>query len=228
MMGHLTPRDRRPPRPSARWHLRLPRALAAAVLGAACVAVLTLGPHSPRSFHLHGPTGMAIFIAITTALSAGMFPFPLTAAAAGLLFGTVLGTGAAVVSTTLGALAALAITRSCVGPGLTDRARGRAGRILRFVDRRGFVAVLYLRIVPGLPRGVLNFVLGLTSVSAGSFATATALGSAPRAFAYASLGASDGLSDLTSTTNVVALAALVLLALGPPVIDRAATRYRTR
>ena len=46
----------------------------------------------------------------------------------------------------------------------------------------------------------------------GTFVAATALGSAPRAFAYTALGGS--LSDLTSPYAIVAGAVLVLMAVG--------------
>ena len=62
------------------------------------------------------------------------------------------------------------------------------------IARRGFVAVLYARIAPGMPFTLVNYASGLTAVRLLVFAAATALGAAPRAFAYAALGGS--LDDL--------------------------------
>ena len=60
------------------------------------------------------------------------------------------------------------------------------------MSRRGFVSVLYARIVPGVPYTLVNYAAGLTRIPLAVFAAATALGAAPRAFAYTALGGSLG------------------------------------
>ena len=53
--------------------------------------------------------------------------------------------------------------------------------------------MLYARIAPGMPYTLVNYAAGLTRDPArASFAAATALGTAPRAFAYTALGGSLG------------------------------------
>ena len=81
--------------------------------------------------------------------------------------------------------------------------------MLEAIERRGFVAVLYARIFPGVPRDVANYAFGLTRVSIGAFALATLIGIAPRAFAYSALGGSLGSFD--STESIVAIATLVAM-----------------
>ena len=75
--------------------------------------------------------------------------------------------------------------------------------------RRGFVAVLYARIVPGVPRDLANYAFGLTRVTLGAYTAATLLGIAPRAFAYTALGGS--LGDFDSPESIIAIALLVAM-----------------
>jgi uncharacterized membrane protein YdjX (TVP38/TMEM64 family) len=68
--------------------------------------------------------------------------------------------------------------------------------------------VLYARVIPGVPRGIANYVFGMTPVRPGAFTLATALGTAPRAFAYAAVGSTAGLGRLDSPTVIAAVVAL--------------------
>jgi uncharacterized membrane protein YdjX (TVP38/TMEM64 family) len=86
--------------------------------------------------------------------------------------------------------------------------------------------VLYARIAPGVPYTLVNYAAGLTPVALRSFAAATAIGVAPRAFAYTALGGS--LGDLGSPEAVVAIGVLVGMALvGVLLARRDLTRGRT-
>jgi uncharacterized membrane protein YdjX (TVP38/TMEM64 family) len=77
---------------------------------------------------------------------------------------------------------------------------------------------LYARIVPGLPYSLVNYAAGLSPVTLRAFAAATALGCAPRAFAYTALGGS--LDDLGSPEAIAAIVVLVVMALAGAVIAR--------
>lgn len=158
-----------------------------------------------------GPLAPLVFIAVSAALTVACVPGPLLAGAAGLLFGTALGTPCAIVSATLGATAAAAISRR-FGAGALDELSGRRITALQdWIASRGFLAVLYARILPAVPYNLVNYAAGLTRVPLLVFAGATAVGCAPRAFAYVALGGS--LDDLGSPEAIVALAILVGMAL---------------
>lgn len=128
------------------------------------------------------------FVAVATALTCALFPYPILAAASGLIFGMTLGTAVSIAAGTSGALAAVAIARAGGATAALHLAGPRLRRLLYAVGRRGFVAVLYLRIVPGVPRDVANYGAGLTPVGLVPYAVATLLGIAPRAFTYSALG----------------------------------------
>lgn len=161
-------------------------------------------------FDGYGALGPLIFIAGSALLTPALFPGPLLAGAAGLLFGTALGTGVAIVSATLGATIAFSLGRWWAHDAVEELARGRLARLRAWIGRRGFFAVLYARLAPGLPYSLVNYAAGLSPVALRSFVAATAIGCAPRAFAYAALGGN--LDNLGSPEAVAAMVVLVLMA----------------
>jgi len=149
------------------------------------------------------------FVVVSSLLTVAMFPGPLLSAASGLLFGTALGTPLSIVAATLGASLAFSVARR-FGAGAVDTLSGRRVRVAQdFVAQRGFLSVLYARILPGIPYSVVNYAAGLTRVRLATFALATAIGCAPRAFAYTALGGN--LGDLGSPAAIVAYAVLVVM-----------------
>jgi uncharacterized membrane protein YdjX (TVP38/TMEM64 family) len=154
----------------------------------------------------------AAFVAISAALTVAFFPGPLLAGASGLLFGTALGFPLSLCAAVLGASAAFLLART-VGRDAVERVAGPRVRAVRDgVSRRGFLAILYARILPGVPYSLVNYGAGLTTIRLRVFAAATALGAAPRAFAYTALGGS--LDDLDSPEAIAAIAVLVVMAVG--------------
>jgi uncharacterized membrane protein YdjX (TVP38/TMEM64 family) len=158
-----------------------------------------------------GAAAPLVFIAVSASLTCALFPGPVLAAASGLLFGTALGFPVSLTAATLGASCAFLISRR-VGFGAIEQVAGpRLQRIRDWIGRRGFVSVLYARIVPGMPFTLVNYAAGLTPLRLPVFAAATALGAAPRAFAYTALGGSFG--NWRSPETIVAAAVLVVMAL---------------
>jgi uncharacterized membrane protein YdjX (TVP38/TMEM64 family) len=192
---------------------RLRLAAFAGVLGAVFLVVLLLVARSPGEVRdtvdAAGPIAPLAFVVIGAGLTCAFFPFPLIAAASGLLFGVAAGTALSIVAGVLGAVAAFLLARAGAAGAVEELASGRLAWVQEAVARRGFVAVLYARIVPGVPRDLANYAFGLTRVSLGAYSAATVLGIAPRAFAYTALGGS--LGDLDSPESVVAIALLVAM-----------------
>ncbi|MEA2253348.1 MAG: hypothetical protein QOG70_3590 [Solirubrobacteraceae bacterium] len=188
--------------------------LALAVGGAFALVALSgsLSPDRVRDWvDGLGPLGPALFVPISAALTVALFPGPLLAAASGLLFGTALGTAVSIVAATLGATLAFCLARWWASDAVESLAGPRLSALRALVGRRGFASVLYARIAPGVPYSVVNYAAGLTPVLLRSFVAATAIGVAPRAFAYTALGGT--LGDLRSPQAIVAVAVLVVMAL---------------
>jgi uncharacterized membrane protein YdjX (TVP38/TMEM64 family) len=157
-----------------------------------------------------GAAGPLLFIPISACLTVALFPGPLLAGASGLLFGTALGTPVSIVSATLGATLAFCLARWWAHDAVQELAGPRLNALRAWVGRRGFLSVLYARIAPGVPYSLVNYAAGLTPILVRSFVAATAIGVAPRAFAYTALGGS--LGDLRSPEAIVAVVVLVVMA----------------
>lgn len=172
----------------------------------------------------HGALGPLLFVALSAALTCALFPGPLLAGASGLLFGTALGTPLSIVSATLGAVVAFEISRRAGLRPVEQLAGPRVVALRAWLARRGFLSVLYARIAPGVPYSLVNYAAGLTRIRLRDFTLATALGCAPRAFAYTALGGS--LKNLGSPEAIVALCVLVGMALAGLVLARREARGR--
>ena len=190
-------------------------ALAAFVLGllALLAATGSLSADRVREWvEGFGPAAPIAFILISASLTVALFPGPLLAGAAGLLFGTALGFPITLCAAVLGASLAFSIARRVGAAPVDALARGRVRALRDWVGRRGFFSVLMARVAPGMPYTLVNYAAGLTTVRLGTFAAATALGAAPRAFAYTALGGS--LGNLRSPAAIVAVCVLAAMAGG--------------
>jgi uncharacterized membrane protein YdjX (TVP38/TMEM64 family) len=157
-----------------------------------------------------GAAGPLLFIPISACLTVALFPGPLLAGASGLLFGTAVGTPVSIVSATLGATLAFGLSRWWAHDAVEALAGPRLAALRIWVGRRGFLSVLYARIAPGVPYSLVNYAAGLAPILLRSFVAATAIGVAPRAFAYTALGGS--LDDLGSPEAIIAVVVLVVMA----------------
>jgi uncharacterized membrane protein YdjX (TVP38/TMEM64 family) len=188
-------------------------ALLGAALAALFVAVLVLVARSPqeiqRAAEDAGAWAPVAFVALAAGLTLAFFPFPLVGAAGGVLFGTLEGTILSTIGGTIGAALAFCVARYAAATAVQSLAGERLRRVQEAIARRGFVAVLYARIFPGVPRDVANYAFGLTRVSQVAFTAATVVGIMPRAFAYAALGGSLGSFD--STESIAAITTLVAM-----------------
>jgi uncharacterized membrane protein YdjX (TVP38/TMEM64 family) len=156
-----------------------------------------------------GVLGPVLFVPLSVALGCALTPGPVLAGAAGLLFGTALGTPIALLAAVLNATAELLIARYLAGSQVGAVLPPRVRRIDGFIERRGFFAVLYIRLAPGIPYHLVNYGAGLTSLRVRDMAAGTAVGALPRTFAYVALGGS--LSDLGSPEAKVAIGLLVVV-----------------
>jgi uncharacterized membrane protein YdjX (TVP38/TMEM64 family) len=188
-------------------------ALAAALAAFVAVVLLSGGPSADRVrgwVDGYGALGPLVFIAVSASLTVVLFPGPVLAAASGLLFGTALGTPVSIASATLGATLAFSLSRWWAHDAVVALAGPRLAGLRAWVGRRGFLTVLYARIAPGVPYTLVNYAAGLAPIALRSFVAATAIGVAPRAFAYTALGGS--LGDLASPEVLAAVVVLVVMA----------------
>jgi len=172
----------------------------------------------------YGAVAPIVFVLVSAALTVVLFPGPVLAAASGLLFGTALGTAVSITSATLGAVLAFTVSRWLAHDAVLALAGPRLLALRAFVGRRGFLTVLYARIIPGLPYTLVNYAAGLAPMALRAFAAATVIGVAPRTFAYVALGGS--LGNLGSPEAIAAVIVLVVMAVGGAALARRETRSR--
>ncbi len=187
--------------------------LALLLLGLLGLFLLVAGraPSPQRARALVEPFGAAaplVFLVASTALHAAFVPGPLIAGASGLLFGPVLGTALTLTGSVCSALVELTVGRRAGRAGM-DRVGGRRYQALaHWLERHGFGAVVLLRLAPVLPDAPVSYAAGLSHVRTWQIAAGTAVGAAPRAFAYTALGGSIG--NLNSPLAYVAVAIIVV------------------
>jgi uncharacterized membrane protein YdjX (TVP38/TMEM64 family) len=186
-----------------------------AVVGIAFAALVLTG-NLPSSEEAHdfvdglGPFAAVLFVPLFVAVNF-LITWPILAGAAGLLFGTALGTPLVLISVTLASLAQMAVARKLAGDHKGRFLPQRTKRIENFLTENGAVAVMESRIVPLLPWGVVNYSAGVTHLGYKAMAVGTLIGAGPKVFAYTALGGS--LDDLTSPEALVAIGLLVILGL---------------
>ncbi len=109
--------------------------------------------------------------------------------AAGMFWGPLLGGVLATVGSTLGAIASFFAARFLFGQPLAERYDHRlVDWLQREFDEKGWRFIAFVRMNPVFPTGPLNYVLGLTSISAVTYSWATALFLFPPSLAFAILG----------------------------------------
>lgn len=168
-----------------------------------------------------GPLGPVLFVPLFVLLNF-FVTWPILAGAAGVVFGTAVGTPVSVAGVTLAALAQMAVARYLAGDAVGRLLPARVARFEEFLERRGLVAVLYSRLVPALPWGAVNYGAGLIRVRFRDLALGCLIGSPPKVFAYVALGGS--LTDLGSPEAKVAVAVLVTVAVLGIVLARRQVR----
>lgn len=180
----------------------------------------------------HGALAPALFVAIYAGATALSLPGGLVlSVTGGFLFGTLLGTGLAVIGATLGAVCVFLVARTAFGNVLRQRLGGGAlERMAEGFRENAFSYLLVLRLVPLFPFFVVNLAPAFLGVPLRTYALATLIGIIPGAFVFASVGA--GLGDVFdmggsfSATGLLtpriigALVGLAVLSLAPVAYKR--------
>lgn len=173
-----------------------------------------------------GTAGWFVFVPAAILLNCVfLLPVPIMCGAAGLLFGVPVGTLLSALATA-GAAGVQNAIGSRFGGARAERLLGRRGKAVDdLLDRRGFAAVLYVRLTPFAPFTALNYATGVTRLGPFTIAAGTGIAMLPRIYGYTALGGN--LDDLGSTESIVAFALIaVSAALGVALIVRAGWRHR--
>ncbi|MBY8341945.1 VTT domain-containing protein [Streptomyces spinosirectus] len=191
------------------------------LLAAAASAVLIYEPQKLLAHgwppQLGGAAATVVFAVAYGLCTVAFVPRPLLNLGAGALFGSQLGTGAALAGTVLGAGIAFGLGRVLGQDALRPLLRGR---LLNAADgqlsRHGFRSMMAVRLFPGVPFWAANYGAAVSRMGWLPFLLATALGSVPNTAAYAVAGARA--SAPTSPAFLIAMACIAVPALVAAVV----------
>lgn len=175
--------------------------------------------------HAAGVAAPIAFVVLYMILTIALVPGSVPSIAAGALFGAAWGTVLTVLGATLGATGGFLIARRFGRAPLRARTGSRFHRLDAFIARRGFLGVLYVRLVPIFPFNAVNYAFGLTGVSTREYVAGTALGIVPGTVAFVALGSS--LHDPGSPAFLTGLAMVIAFAAAGPLASRALGRRRS-
>lgn len=166
---------------------------------------------------LQGAAAALAFAVAYGLCTVAFVPRPLLNLAAGALFGSQLGLGAAIGGTVVGAGIAFGLGRLLGQDALRPLLRAR---FLKAADtqlsRHGFRSMLACRLFPGLPFWAVNYCASVSRMGWLPFLLATALGSVPNTAAYVVAGARA--STPTSPAFLIAMACIAVPALAGAVV----------
>ncbi len=224
-MGNDMPDHRRRLR-SSRVRLLL---ILIALGGIAAWLLVAGGPTSAdihRIVHRAGWLAPVAFVIVYVGLTVLLFPAVVATLAGGALFGVVAGSLVTLVAALLGATIAFVIGRRLGHTNVQRLVGSRAAMWEKWMRERGFVALLYARLVPIVPFNLLNYAAGMTGITLRSYVAATAIGIVPGTVAYTALGSTAGHPG--SLPFIIALAAVAILTVVLAVISRTQRRNASK
>ncbi|WP_262690195.1 TVP38/TMEM64 family protein [Kordiimonas aestuarii] len=150
---------------------------------------------------------------------------------AGAIFGPFIGTAAASVAAALGSVAAFLVARYILYDAVRGRFPGQVISIDKAIEEMGGFYVLLLRLVPGLPVGLTNLLMGVTNISALRFFMASLVGVVPWIAFYVVAGGKlaqmKSIDDIASVEMSLMALALAVLLIGGRLLSRKISDPRT-
>jgi uncharacterized membrane protein YdjX (TVP38/TMEM64 family) len=169
---------------------------------------------------------VALYVAATAFSLPGSFIFTI---AAGFLFGTVYGTGIAVLAATMGATVIFLIARTSLGELLRERSEGNLAKLKNGFRQNELSYLLFLRFIPAFPFWLINLACAFLGVSLRNYILGTAVGIVPGTAVYASIGAGLGVildRGETPDLSIVFTPPVLLPMLGLAVLSLIPIAYR--
>lgn len=163
-----------------------------ALVAAAAIALAVVKPLDSAAvqdwIQSAGAAGPLLFVALYAVATVLFAPGAVLTLAGGALFGPLWGTLWNLSGATLGAALAFLIGRWLGADWVTRHAGPRLQRLNDGVASEGWRFVAFVRLVPLFPFNLLNYALGLTRISFGAYALASAVFMLPGALTYTWLG----------------------------------------
>lgn len=159
-----------------------------------------------NGFGIWGPVIYIVFYIIRPLI---LFPAALLSASAGVIWG-VKGFIYLQIAANLSAVGEFLVARYLARESIERFLKGKIGNFDEAIEKRGFITVLLIRLIPNLPWDFQNLGLGLTKVKFRDYFWATFIGIMPGSFALVYFGSSF-ISVLTNPKNLWKVGVAVLL-----------------
>lgn len=152
-----------------------------------------------------GMFGPVVYMAMFSIIPAGS----IIAIAGGMAFGVYYGTLYTIIGAVVGATVAFYLSR-LLGRGAVDRfLKGKFGSFEEGMEKRGFLLIFVLRLIPIIPFNVISLGAGLSKIKYLDYMIATMLGIIPGVVAYTNLG--DKALDISSPEFLIAVGILAAM-----------------
>lgn len=160
-----------------------------------------------------GLWGPVIYIIIYTLRPLILFPASVLSAAAGIIWGPALGFFYLQIAANISSTLEFLIARYFAREAIEKHLRGKISNLNKRIEKRGFLTVLLVRLIPNVAWDIQNLSLGLTKVKFRDYFLATLIGIMPGSFAIVFFGASL-LKVLFDPRNLWIVAVAVLIFAG--------------
>ena len=173
-----------------------------------------------------GAAFFAVYVAVTALSLPGATILTL---AAGAIFGLATGTLIASFASSLGALLAFWVARTVLRDAVQRRFGARLAEIDRGIEKDGAFYLVSLRLLPLFPFFVINLLMGLTRMKAGTFYLASQIGMFAGTIVYVNAGTQLArIGSLADIASPALIASFVLLAVFPLIAGRSVDALRAR
>jgi uncharacterized membrane protein YdjX (TVP38/TMEM64 family) len=108
--------------------------------------------------------------------------------AGGAVFGPIIGVVINLIGATCGAAFSFLITRHLIYDWFSTKRNARLDKLIMEVDKKGWVVVAFLRLIPIIPFNLVNYGLGLTGISFRLYLITTAVFLTPAEIIYTYFG----------------------------------------
>ncbi|MDP3154434.1 MAG: VTT domain-containing protein [Archangium sp.] len=159
------------------------------------------------------PLGPVVWVLVFALASLVMVPLLLLTVVTVMLFGSWVGFITAMAGSMVGALTSYGLGRVLLRDTVRRLTGRRLARLARKLTRRGWLAIVAVRMVPVAPFAIVNMVAGSVRIRPRDFILGTLLGMAPGTLALAADRVVAAARDPTPVTVAVALIVVVLVVL---------------
>lgn len=171
---------------------------------------LELTPKDIREWILSfGVVAPIVYVTVYTLRPLILFPVTILSLTGGLAFGTLPGSLYTIIGAVGGAVLSFWIARK-MGKGLrAHKDRGMLEKLEEQMQSRGFIYVLFVRLLPFVPFDLVSYASGVSRIRFRAYLLATSIGALPGTVIYNYIGANLGEGNWTA--SAIAFAILIIV-----------------